>query len=419
MAEKKAGKVCVIGQGFVGLPLAVAFAQAGEHVIGIDSDSNKISSLQAGTSYIKDVSDYVLQELMRSKSIEFATEFNLISEVDAILICVPTPLDDQNTPDMTYVVQAASAVSKHLSRGQLIVLESSTFPGTTENLVIPILESSGLKDGEDFYVAYSPERINPGDQYELKKIPKIVGGTTKESLEKALNLYHLVFERVVPVSSTRVAELTKILENTQRFVNISMMNELAVLCHHTGMNLWEAIDAAATKPYGFVPYYPGPGIGGHCIPVDPMYLSWYATQSKGSLELIELGHKINDEMPQFVAGRIMKLTTTQNPRILLVGITYKRDVQDLRESASLRVWEALNKFDAAVEYHDPLVPSVHIFGKKQRSIVLTSERLEQFDVVAILTDHSAVQYEQIQHSSKIVLDCRRVYKENYPNVNLL
>ena len=412
-------RVCVMGQGFVGLPLAVAFANSGVQVMGIDIDEHKVRMLNAGKSPIADVSDQVLQSLLGDEQISFSTDVEQIAGADAVLICVPTPLNDRGAPDLTCILEAAKSISKHLSEGQLIILESSTFPGTTEEILVPILETYGMRAGEDFYVAYSPERINPGEKFELRRIPKIVGGVTEASLERALDLYRLVFDQVVPVSSTRVAEFTKILENTQRFINISMMNELAVLCHQTRLDLWEAIAAAATKPYGFVPYYPGPGVGGHCIPVDPLYLKWYADQSRCTLDLVDVANKVNHFMPKFVAERIVSLSGVEQPRVLIVGVTYKRDVNDTRESASLRVLEELAQRSATTAYHDPLVPEIRVCGQVQRSTPLTAQTVASCDVVAILTDHSNVDYELIQRHARNVLDCRGIYKTKTPNVHAL
>ncbi|WP_029419968.1 nucleotide sugar dehydrogenase [Alicyclobacillus macrosporangiidus] len=412
-------RVCVVGQGFVGLPLAVAFASSGVHVVGIDIDARKVQELNAGKSPIADVPDQSLQSLLWAGRISFTTDIGRIAGADAVLICVPTPLNDRGAPDLTYILEAAKSISRHLSKGQLIVLESSTFPGTTEEILIPILETYGMRAGEDFYVAYSPERINPGETFDLRRIPKVVGGVTQASLERAVDLYRLVFEQVVPTSSTRVAEFTKLLENTQRFINISMMNQLAVLCHQTGLDLWEAIAAAATKPYGFVPYYPGPGVGGHCIPVDPMYLKWYADRSRCTLDLVDAANKINHFMPAFVAERIVSLSDVEQPRVLIVGVTYKRDVNDTRESASLRVLEELAQRSATTAYHDPLVPEIRVCGQEQRSTPLTAQTVSSFDVVAILTDHSNVDYELIQKHARNVLDCRGVYKTKSPNVHTL
>ncbi len=411
--------VCVIGLGFVGLPLAIAFAKKGIRVAGVEIDERKIQLLQSRKSYIADLTDHDLQVLADSGIFTFSSDFRAVSDANTVLICVPTPLNKQGKPDLLSVLQASESISPYLTNKQLIILESSTFPGTTEEHVIPILETSGLESGTDFYVAYSPERINPGESFDLHKIPKIVGGVDEKSLNKAIALYSMVFDRVVPVSSIRVAELTKLLENTQRFVNISLMNELSILCNKWGINLWEAIDAAATKPYGFVPYYPGTGVGGHCIPVDPIYLQWFSQQSGNSFEFVSLSQQINKEMPRYVATRILSLTTSLEPSVLLIGITYKRDVNDLRESSALKVFEELYHHHVSVEYSDPFVSELRLQGRAWQSIDLTPENIARFDVVAILTDHTHIDYELIRRHSNIIFDSRNVYKHGSKSENVI
>lgn len=410
-------RVCIVGQGFVGLPLAVAFANSGVQTVGIDADAHKVRMLETGKSCISDVADDMLQSLFAEGRIRFSADVGQIAGADAVLICVPTPLQLDGSPDLTYICAAARAIARYLEKGQLVVLESSTFPGTTEEVLIPLLETHGLRSGTDFHVAYSPERINPGGSFDLARIPKIVGAVTEAALERAMALYRLVFDQVVPVSSTRVAEFTKILENTHRFVNISLMNELALLCHQTGLDLREAINAAATKPYGFTPYYPGPGVGGHCIPVDPLYLKWFAGRSGCTLDFVDVADRINHRMPKYVAERILGLCGLEHPRVLICGVTYKRDVNDTRESASLRVLEELVRRFAAISYHDPLVPEISVSGLVLRSTALTEQSLPTFDLIAILTDHSHVDYALIQRFARNILDCQGVYKMKYLNVH--
>jgi UDP-N-acetyl-D-glucosamine dehydrogenase len=402
--------ICVVGLGYVGLPLARLLVQSGYQVTGIDVDERKIGQLLSGVSYLTDLADDDIQTLLQSGKFSCASSFEPIANADVVIICVPTPLTEEGQPDLSYVLNVAQSISAYLKPYQLIVLESSTFPGTTEDHVIPILEKSGLRAGRHFFVAYSPERINPGDDFDVRKIPKVVGGIDEESARFAAEIYGKAFERVVVVSSIKVAELTKILENTQRFINISMMNELVMICDKWNINLWEAIDAASTKPYGFTPYFPGPGVGGHCIPVDPLYLQWIAEQHGSSLQFIELAHKVNEAMPEYVADRITRLCGAKHPKVLLVGITYKPDVNDLRESPALQILRQLRADGLDVMYHDPLVHEIWIDQQSIQSVNLSPDIIKEFHVVAILTDHSNVDYEMIKEHARVVLDTRNVFK---------
>lgn len=412
-------KVAIIGLGYVGLPLAILFVEKGFQVIGIDINLAKIASLQNGRSYLSDLSDQEVVLLQETGRFEATNRFNKVTETDACIICVPTPLRDDRQPDLSYLRSAAYEILPYIKDRQLIVLESSTYPGTTEEVLLPILEKSGKKTGIDFYLAYSPERIEPGNKaYTLEQIPKVISGITQQCQTMVYQFYSQVFQQVVPVSSTRVAEMTKILENCHRFVNISFMNELAIICHEMNINLWEAIEAASTKPYGFTPYYPGPGIGGHCIPVDPLYLQWKAMQYEIDSRFIELSKKINDRMPQYVVGRLKKLLPEcgKQTRLLLLGVTYKKDINDLRESPQLEIFKKLLENGWNVQYHDPFIPQVSIHEQTYTSIDLTPNVLKNSDCVVILTDHSCLPYEQIIAQAPLIFDTRNSIKKNLPNV---
>lgn len=402
--------ISVVGLGYVGLPLARLLEQSGCRVIGIDVSRDKIRQLREGKSYITDLSDEDIQQLLQSGLFTCSTSFDSISQSKVIILCIPSPLTSDGKPDLSYMIEAAKSVSKFLKPHQLVVLESSTFPGTTEDYLIPILEQSGLTAGTDFYVAYSPERINPGDTFDIREIPKVIGGFDDISTKMAAKLYGQVFRHIAIVSSIKVAELTKILENTQRFINISLMNELAMICNQWKIDLWEAIDAASTKPYGFMPYYPGPGIGGHCIPVDPLYLSWLSEQSGHDLRFIKLAHDINESMPHYVVKRLLELCTVNNPKVLLIGVTYKPDVNDLRESTAVKILDKLLSDNVYVNYHDPLVPEVKINAQILRSVALTPDTIKTFDVVAIITNHANVDYDMIKSHARVIFDTRNVFQ---------
>lgn len=410
--------ISVIGLGYVGLPLAKLLVDSGFHVTGIDVDKRKIVQLLTGISYISDLTNEDIESLMKSGRFSCDDSFEPITKSNVIIICVPTPLTEEGQPDLSYVMNVSSSISQFLRPSQLVILESSTFPGTTEEHMVPILEQSGLSAGSDFFVAYSPERINPGDTFDIHKIPKVVGGLNDESTRLAVELYKKAFDQVVVVSSIKIAELTKLLENTQRFINISLMNELAMICDKWKINLWEAIDAATTKPYGFTPYYPGPGVGGHCIPVDPLYLEWFAQQSGSSLGFITLSQKINDMMPEYVVQRIIRLCKTPQAKILLVGLTYKPDVNDLRESPALQILLQLRSLGYEVDYHDPLVKMIPLDTYRINSVALTQNVLHEYDVIAILTNHSQVDYDMIKDHARAVLDTRNVFRTSSAKANI-
>ena len=420
-------KVGIIGCGYVGLPLALRFAEAGHKVAGFDTDPAKVSMLNAGKSYIEHIQQTKIQQFVNSRHFSATTDFSKLKETDAILICVPTPLDERREPDLSYVEQTAVSIQPHLQKGQLVVLESTTYPGTTEELVLPILEKSGLKcpimsgiESEniptDFFLAFSPEREDPGNkQYGLAQIPKVVGGTNPPSSRAAIALYAQVVARVVPVSSTRAAEMAKLLENIFRCVNIALVNELKLLASRMKIDIWEVIDAAATKPFGFMPFYPGPGLGGHCIPVDPYYLSWKAREFDFAARFIELAGEINTYMPYHVVDAVAAALNRQKKslngsKLLILGVAYKKDVDDLRESPSLKIMQLLQQRGAHVEYNDPYFPQMHKMRhynfENMKSVSISKDMLAKYDAALIATDHSSYDYHAIVDGSKLVVDTR-------------
>jgi nucleotide sugar dehydrogenase len=420
-------KVGIIGCGYVGLPLALRFAEAGHRVTGFDTDPAKVSMLNAGKSYIEHISQTKIQQFVNSRHFSATTDFSKLKETDAILICVPTPLDERREPDLSYVEQTAISIQPHLQKGQLVVLESTTYPGTTEELVLPILEKSGLRcpiasgiESEnipaDFFLAFSPEREDPGNkQYGLAQIPKVVGGTNPPSSRAALALYAQVVARVVPVSSTRAAEMAKLLENIFRCVNIALVNELKLLASRMKIDIWEVIDAAATKPFGFMPFYPGPGLGGHCIPVDPYYLSWKAREYDFAARFIELAGEINTYMPYHVVEAVAAALNQQKKslngsKLLVLGVAYKKDVDDLRESPSLKIMQLLQQRGAQLDYSDPYFPQMHKMRhynfEHMKSVPISAATLGKYDAAIIATDHSSYDYNAIVDGSKLVVDTR-------------
>jgi UDP-N-acetyl-D-glucosamine dehydrogenase len=408
--------LAVVGLGYVGLPLAVEMAKAGHRVIGLDVSPEKIDLINKGESYIPDVPTAELAELVGKGLIEATTDFALVSACDAVVICVPTPLDEMKEPDTSYMERAAESITPHLRADMLVTLESTTYPGTTEEVIQPILESGGLKVGTDLYLAFSPERVDPGNPvFQTRNTPKVVGGVTKDCTRNAVALYERFIDTVVPVSSTRAAEMTKLLENIFRSVNIALMNELLQLCERMHINLWEVVDAAKTKPFGFMPFYPGPGLGGHCIPIDPFYLSWKARQFDFHTEFIELSGKVNESMPYYVVQRLMDALNTQRKslagsRILMLGVAYKADIDDMRESPAIRVAELLLDKDADLVYHDPYVPEFKVRGAALASVKLTEETLAAADAVLVITDHSNVDYHLVVRNSRLILDTRNALK---------
>jgi len=431
--EAKTAQVGVIGLGYVGLPLALLFARNGFTVSGFDLDPSKVTMLERGESYIRHIPETVIAEHVHKKRLRATTDFSRLRETDAILICVPTPLDVHREPDLSFVRNTAEAIAPHLRRGQLVVLESTTYPGTTEEVVLPILEKSGLHcavspyltDGRnvaggdrqevDFLLAFSPEREDPGNkQFQTHQIPKIIAGVNASSTRATQALYSRVFERSHLVSSTQAAEMTKILENTYRCVNIALVNELKLLCLRMGIDIWEVIEAAKTKPFGFTAFYPGPGLGGHCIPIDPFYLTWKAREYEFPTRFIELAGEINSSMPEHVLVSLAEAMNQrkqclQDARVLVLGIAYKKDIDDPRESPSLRIIELLQASGARVDYHDPYFPRLPKMRKYDlglESVEPTPEALAKYDVVVIATDHSTYDYPAIVRHARLVVDTR-------------
>ncbi|MCK4538522.1 MAG: nucleotide sugar dehydrogenase [Candidatus Krumholzibacteria bacterium] len=414
--EKSETVQSVIGLGYVGLPLAVEFAKAGLETVGIDIDPTKVAKVNAGESYIGDVVDEELREVVSSGKLRATTDFSILKEIDTINIAVPTPLRKTKDPDISYIVAALKEIKKYIHKDQLIILESTTYPGTTEEVMMPILEESGLKVGSDFYLAFSPERVDPGnEQYTTKNIPKVVGGVTPACTELAAALYSAAGMNPVPVNSSRVAETVKLLENTFRSVNIGLVNEIALMCNRMGINVWEVIDAAATKPFGFMPFYPGPGLGGHCIPIDPFYLSWKAKQSGFDARFIELAGMINGDMPAQVVVRVAealnkKKKCMNGSRILIMGISYKSDIDDTRESPAFDIIRLLLQRGSDVCWYDPFVDEIDIKEGAVEKFEYTAEELKSIDCAIIVTGHSNVDYGPLVQNCDLIFDSRNVLK---------
>jgi len=406
----------VVGLGYVGLPLAVEMAKAGHRVVGLEVSEDKTTEVNAGRSYIPDVPTDELAELVAAGLISATTDFSRAGECDAIAICVPTPLDEMKEPDTSFMESAARMITPHLHPDMLITLESTTYPGTTEEIVQPILEAEGLKVGTDLFLAFSPERVDPGNPvFQTYNTPKVVGGVTKDCTTVAVAFYQRFIETIVPVSSTRAAEMTKLLENIFRCVNIALMNELLLVSERMGINIWEVVDAAKTKPFGFMPFYPGPGLGGHCIPIDPFYLSWKARQFDMHTEFIELAGKTNEAMPYYVVQRLMNALNTHRKslagsRILVLGVAYKANIDDMRESPAIKIAELLAEKHADVVFHDPYVAEFKAGGVSFPSVELTAEELAAADAVLVVTDHTNVDYHLVVRSAKLILDTRNALK---------
>ena len=413
--------VGVVGLGYVGLPLVLSFSKPGFKIIGFDIDQKKIDMLLAGESYIRHIQGDEIGPLVKSEQFVPTTDFERIADCDAVLLCVPTPLNQNREPDMTYIEGTARTIGPHIQQGQLVALESTTYPGTTRGLLKDILEEkSGLVAGTDFHLAYSPEREDPGNRhFGTSTIPKVVGGFTANCTEIATELYNQAISKIVSVSSTEVAETTKLLENIFRSVNIALVNELKVLCHEMKIDVWEVIDAAATKPFGYMPFYPGPGLGGHCIPIDPFYLTWKAREFGLSTRFIELAGEVNTSMPRYVIERTAEaLNDVKKPingsNVLVVGIAYKKDVDDQRESPSIHLIEMLQERGAKVSYHDPYVPKTHKMREhnlEMESVPLNNETLNAADAVLIATNHSCLDYEKICKEASLVIDTRNATKD--------
>jgi UDP-N-acetyl-D-glucosamine dehydrogenase len=419
-------RVGVVGLGYVGLPLAVELARSGFDTTGIDLDARKVDAINHGTSYIPDVSSAEVARLVDRKTLRATADFGALAGIDTVNICVPTPLRKTRDPDMSYIVSAVEAIAAHLHAGMLVILESTTYPGTTEELVKPMLEATGLVAGVDFFLAFSPERVDPGNPtFTTRNVPKVVGGITADSTKLAGALYEAAIDRIVPVSSPQVAEMVKLLENTFRAVNIGLVNEIALMCDRLGIDVWEVVRAAATKPFGFMPFYPGPGLGGHCIPIDPFYLSWKAKQNGFDPRFIELAGQINGAMPHFVVDKIAEALNQQRKPIngstvLVLGVAYKRDIDDIRESPSLDVMLLLHEKGARVRYADPYVPTLPARAWRGEvdlaSAPITAAALAEADCVAILTDHRMVDYEMVLRSARLIVDTRSAIGGRHPHV---
>jgi UDP-N-acetyl-D-glucosamine dehydrogenase len=416
--DKKA-RVGVIGLGYVGLPLVEVFHSAGFHVIGFDVDSKKVETLKSGKSYIRHIPNKHISELSRSKRFRVTTDFSQLKKMDCVLICVPTPLTKHREPNLSFVLNTTKSIAQYLKKGQLIILESTTYPGTTDEDMREILEETGLKAGKDFYLAYSPEREDPGRKdFTTSKIPKVVGGYTRNCLKVAKALYDAIVVQTVPVTSTKAAEATKLLENIYRAVNIALVNEMKMLLDRMGIDIWEVIEASKTKPFGFQAFYPGPGLGGHCIPIDPFYLTWKARELDFPTRFIELAGEINALMPQYVVSRISdalneKGKSLKGSKVLILGIAYKKDVEDVRESPSFELIELLRAKGAYVNYNDPHVPKtkkMRHYDLRMCSTPLTEKSLKRFDCVVIATDHSAYDYNFIAKHSRLIVDTRNAMK---------
>jgi UDP-N-acetyl-D-glucosamine dehydrogenase len=424
--ESRSARTGVVGLGYVGLPLAVELARAGFRTTGIDLDDRKVGAIMEGRSYIPDVATADVMALKQAGKLDATTDFSIVRELDTINICVPTPLRKTKDPDMSYIVSAVEAIAKHLHKGMLIVLESTTYPGTTDEVVQPILEAAGLKAGVDFFIAFSPERVDPGNpNFQTHNVPKVVGGLTPDCAMLAGALYGCAIDTIVPVSSTRVAEMVKLLENTFRAVNIGLVNELALMCDKMNIDVWEVVDAAKTKPFGFMAFYPGPGLGGHCIPIDPFYLSWKAKQTGFDPRFIELAGHINAGMPHYVVDKVGEALNTKRKaingsKILIAGIAYKRDIDDMRESPALDVLGLLHAKGAIVSYADPFVPVLH--GREWtgqsdvRAVDLTRGSIAQYDCVVIVTDHKAFDYDALVAEADLIVDTRNAIKKRHPHV---
>jgi UDP-N-acetyl-D-glucosamine dehydrogenase len=412
--DRRQAKVGVIGLGYVGLPLAIEFARAGLDVTGFDVDASKVAAINAGRSYILDIPDHEIAAPLAAGRLRATTDMSKLAAMDAIDICVPTPLRKTKDPDMSYIVAAAEQIAKHLKKGMLIVLESTTYPGTTAEVLQPMFEETGLKVGTDFFLAFSPERVDPANaQFTTRNTPKVVGGTTPGCSEAAAALYRAAVDTVVPVASTQVAEMVKLLENTFRAVNIGLVNEIALMCHRMDIDVWEVIDAAKTKPFGFMPFYPGPWLGGHCIPVDPFYLSWKARQTGFECRFIELAGHINASMPAFVVERVSEALNTKKQalngsRVHLFGVAYKKNVSDMRESPALDVLELLHRRGAELSYTDPYVPDLDHGGLCLTSV--PEADVKDVDCVVICTDHDAFDFRSMPGRFPLVVDTRNALK---------
>jgi len=408
--QTRKAKIGIIGMGYVGIPLGLEFEKAGFTIIGFDKDKKRVDDINNGKQVMKHISSNLMSEFIKSNRATATTDFTKIQEADCLILCVPTPLDEHEQPDMSYVESATNEISKNISKGQLIVLESTTYPGTTREIVMPLLEKSNLKAGKDFFLAYSPEREDPGNkEFSVSKIPKVIGGYTNNCLQMTCELYDTIVSETVKVSSMETAESTKLMENIFRAVNIAMVNELKLVFDRMGVNIWEVIDAAKTKPFGFMPFYPGPGMGGHCIPIDPFYLSWKAKEFNTEAKFIELAGEINRKMTENIAHRVGKALnddkkSIRESKILIIGLAYKKDIDDIRESPAIKIMDLLKYKGAKIDYHDPFVNEF----RNLRSIDLTTKNIQKYDSLIITTDHSEIDYEMIGKHASLVVDTRNI-----------
>ncbi|MGB9824728.1 MAG: nucleotide sugar dehydrogenase [Candidatus Hydrothermia bacterium] len=417
--ENRKAIIGVIGLGYVGLPLVREFLRNGFRVVGFDIDSEKVNKLNRGESYIKHIQGDFIKESIEKGTFQATDDFTRLKEVDAIIVCVPTPLGEHMEPDLTYVLNTAETISKNLKKGHIVVLESTTYPGTTDEEVLPILEKTGLKVGEDFFLGFSPEREDPGNKnYTTRNIPKVVSGITPNCLELIKTLYDKIVIQTVPVSSTRVAEATKLLENIYRSVNIALVNELKMIFDRMGIDVWEVIEAAKTKPFGFHPFYPGPGLGGHCIPIDPFYLTWKAKEYDMNTRFIELAGEINTMMPYYVVDKSIRVLnqygkSIKGAKVLILGVSYKPDIDDMRESPALKIIKLFVDEGAQVDYNDPFFPELVPVRKYKlllKSVELTEENLKKYDLVVVVTNHSSYDYEFIRKHARLIIDTRNAFK---------
>ena len=412
-------KLAVIGLGYVGFPLALEFAKKRIKVIGIEIDHDRLKSITNRRSYISDISSQELADALSSGYFKASANFSDIRQADAVLICVPTPLKGKYLPDISFIKNAVREAALHIKNGALIILESTTYPGTTEEEILPIFEKCGFKHGKDFYLCFSPERIDPGNKkFPVQKIPKVMGGLSREATELAMAVYNIIIKKVVPVSSARAAETVKLLENTFRLINIGLIDELAMMAHKMKIDIWEVVQAASTKPFGFMPFYPGPGVGGHCIPKDPLYLHWKAKSFGFHSRFIQLASNVINYMPEYVVKRIedaLKLRKRKllGAKILVMGVTYKKDIKDLRKSPSIDVINSLKRQGAKVCYSDPIIPFLRLKDLDLESVELSDKKIREFDCVLIATDHSGVDYARLLKNAKLVFDSRNVYKGKY------
>lgn len=436
--NNKTAVIGIIGLGYVGLPLALEFAKKSYKVLGFDVDDSKVPVINSGKSYIKHITGARIKDAVDKGFLSATSDFSRLPEADAILICVPTPLNEHREPDMTYIVNTAETISKYLRKGQLVSLESTTYPGTTDEILLPLFESAPMiqkrgnnkfKVGEDFYLAFSPEREDPNNpEYNTATIPKVIGGVTPNCLKAAKALYDTIIEKTVPVSSTRAAEATKLLENIYRSVNIALVNELKMVFDRMNIDVWEVIEAASTKPFGFQPFYPGPGLGGHCIPIDPFYLTWKAREYDSNTRFIELAGEINTYMPYYVVEKAMESLnlnkkSLNGSKVLILGIAYKKDIDDMRESPSLRLIELFREKGAEVDYNDPYVsklPKTRKYSFDMMSVDLTKDNISKYDMIVLSTDHTAYDYKLIQTNAKLILDTRNAFgRHGFANKNIV